>query len=409
MNYKEEIYDVIIIGAGVAGLSAAVGLADQGKYLILEKNNNIGIKLLVSGSGKCNIANSTPLPELLNFYNNRNFVKKVLYKYDTDFIKRYFKERGVPLKELENKKIFPNSEKASDILNVFVNEIKNKNIIIKKNTTVESVFYDNEIYSVKCRKEVFCSKNIIITCGGKSYPKTGSDGSGYNLAKLLGHTITEIRPALSSVIIDNYPFFKSSGISFKDIRVDLLREKKIKSFKGDLLLTHDGLSGPVILNNSDMIQSGDMLRINFSKKTINETDSLLLNAMQKYPKRKFINSLFDMNLPESFLIQFLMYNSINIDISNSELKKQFRKKMSKNLSEFDLIVKRVKGFDSAMATAGGVLLSEINSSTMESKKLKGIYFAGEVLDVHGETGGFNIHFAIASGMNAGENASKNIY
>ena len=261
-----KIYDVIIIGSGPSGIFAAANISRNKKILLLEKNKIIGQKFLMSGSGRCNITNNENINNFSKRYgDNGNFLKFAFNEFNNIDTINYFKKRGLNMDIMENGKVFPNTQKSIDPLNILINECKK--IEIHLNEKVLKLEKFQELYEINTNKCIYKSKSVIIATGGESYKITGSTGDGYTFAKKLSHTIIKTRPALSPIIIKNYNFKENSGMSFKNITFDLYRnEKKIFSKFGDLLFTHFGLSGPVILDNSRYFKVGDILKICFIDK-----------------------------------------------------------------------------------------------------------------------------------------------
>lgn len=403
-------YDVIVIGAGAAGLFAACSIKDK-SVLLIEKNSAAGRKILLSGAGQCNFTNSCEMSELLTRYGERGrFLKTALFSFTNKNAVEFFEKSGVETIAREDGKVFPASFKSSDIVEALIEKCRKNNVKIIYDESVGKVSRDEDkdMFLVKTIKNTHAGTNLIIAVGGKSYPNTGSSGDGYELAKSLGHTIEQPNPCLAPVYVENYPFSDLSGISFGNIKISLWRNnKKIKEFSGDMLFTHVNISGPVILNNSRYMEKGDVLKINFTSFPNAEefkTDfENIIFSSGKYNVKTVLKSL---DMPKRFTDKIMEITGIQEDKMCSELDKSKRKKLMEMLCEHSLKVERLGDYNIAMATRGGVKTSEINQKTMESKIVHGLYFAGEVIDYDGDTGGFNIQAAFSTGHLAAESINK---
>ncbi|MDF2615620.1 MAG: flavoprotein [Sedimentibacter sp.] len=405
-------YDVIVIGAGAAGLFAALSIKGK-SVLLLEKNNAAGRKVLLSGAGQCNYTNSCEMSEFLTRYGEKGrFLKTALFGFTNKNAMEFFEKSGVIAITREDGKVFPASFKSTDIVDALIEHCKKNNVKIAYEESVEKVSRDEEknMFLVKTGKATHAGTNLIIAVGGKSYPNTGSSGDGYDLAKSLGHTIEQPKPCLAPVYVESYPFKDLSGISFENIKISLWRNnKKIKEFSGDMLLTHVNISGPVILNNSRYMEKKDMLKINFTHfpnaEEFKTHFEKMIFSSGKYNVKTVLKSL---DMPKRFTDKIMEMADIHEDKLCSELDKSKRKKLMEMLCEHSLTVERLGDYNIAMATKGGVSTSEINQKTMESKIVPGLYFAGEVMDYDGDTGGFNIQAAFSTGHLAAESISKKL-
>jgi predicted Rossmann fold flavoprotein len=404
-----KIYDLIVVGGGPAGIFASIYAAKRKlEVALIEKKNNVGKKILVSGSGKCNLSHQGEINYFLNRYgDNGKFLKNVLYKYKPEDLINFIESKGLKMETLENGKIFPETMKSTDILNLLIIEMKKLKVETFKNSGVISTIKENDLFKVATEKETFTGKNLLISTGGKSYPTTGSEGDGYKIARSFGHTIVDPRPALTPVYVNDYPYSDLSGISFQNTKIKLYRdEKKLKEHQGDILFTHTNLSGPGIIDFSRYFKKGDTLFVNFiGVETEDLTDEFIEASMEK-GKQSIKKFLSGYNLPERFLKKVFKLLNIKEETKLGELSKQNRNLLIKRLSNHDFIISKLGNFDIAMATAGGISLKEVNPKTMESKLISGLFFAGEVLDIDGDTGGFNIQAACSMGVLAANSIKK---
>ncbi|MDR1924810.1 MAG: aminoacetone oxidase family FAD-binding enzyme [Planctomycetaceae bacterium] len=386
-------FRVIVVGGGVAGVCAGIFCGDDS--CLLERNGGVGKKMLISGSGQCNLTHGGNIADFLQHYGNpkkANFVKPSLYSFDNIAVSDFFGSHGVPVIEREDGKIFPRSKKSSDLLNVLVNCVCGE---ILTGVVVEEVVRTDAVFLVRTNVNDFLTDNIILATGGNSYPTTGSKGDGFNFAKSLGHTIIQPRPALVPIIVQNFKFADSAGTTFLQVDIELRRNgKKIISKKGDVLFTHRGLSGPGILDVSRYVESLDEVRIIIFD---SRSDAEIFSG-----KKSLKNALANSGIPSRFVIQLLNVLEISPDLPASETPREVRKK----LAAVSFIVDKTSGWNESMVTAGGVAIDEVNRHTLESKLVKGLFFAGEILDVDGDCGGYNIQFAMSSGKLAGTSAAK---
>lgn len=395
-----EIHDIIVIGGGPAGLFAGINSSDGKKdVLILEKNKKPGRKLLLTGGGRCNLTHLGDVLQILNHYGeNGKFLKTALFNFSNQDLINFFKERGLDFVVEEDGKVFPASGNAMDVLNILMTECEKRQVDVKCDVTVRGIGKSGENFYIFTDNEKYLCRNLIVATGGMAYPATGSTGDGYIFAKQMGHTVTPIKPALTPLYIKDFALDELAGVSFKNVCISLWRDnKKIREFSGDLLITHRGISGPVILNSSRYVCKEDMLKVNFMgiKQEQFQTDffeTVLKNGgltvksvLKKYP------------IPKRLIDKVLQLAGIFDGIKCAELKKEYRKKIVELLTEFPLQVEKLGDFNVAMVTKGGVCLKEINPKSMESRLVKGLYFVGEVLDIDGETGGYNLQMAFSTG------------
>ena len=397
--------DVIVIGAGPSGLFTAVNIPGPKKIRILEKNQKAGRKLLMSGSGKCNITQSGDIGDFFSHYGDNNrFLVHALNEFTNIDLINYLKCRGINTYIDKNGKVFPKSENASDILNMLLDECRIKHIEISYNEVINRIGFADNKFSVKTGDNLyFCSKLVIAT-GGKSYPTTGSSGDGYIFAKALGHNINKPKPALTPLYIKNYNFKEISGVSLENRKISLFRNnKKIKEHTGDFGFTHWGLSGPGILDFSRYIESKDIIKINFINQNPDSFRNILNETAANEGKMSVKRFLKSYELPESLIKVVLSESELDGSVHLADINKSKRNQLKELFCEYPFTIERSGDFNIAMVTAGGVSLKEISSKTMESKIVKNLYFAGEVLDIDGDTGGYNLQAAFSTGFLAGRN------
>lgn len=386
---------MIIIGTGPAGLFAAANIKDK-KVLILEKNKEVGKKLLISGTGQCNLTHDGKIYEFFDKYGDKkNYMKKILKRFTNEDAINFFEERGLDFFKDKNGKYFPKSMRAKDVLKVLLEEVsKNGNEIKTDSKVVKIAKGDN--FRVFTKDEEYNSKSVLIASGGKSYPRLGTSGDGYKFAEYFEHNVVEPKPALTPVKIKNFNLQVLSGTSFNDVKVKI-RGKDFESW-GDLLITHLGFSGPAIIDFSRYIYDDDVLQVsflNFKNKDVFRED--FWNKLKKYQNETIFSVLKKYDLTKKFILKML--NDLNISEKSfcGNLNKEKRNSVVDYLIEHEYYVEEIFGYDQAMVTAGGVDLKEIDVKTMMSKKVDGLFFAGEVLDVDGNTGGYNIQFALTTG------------
>lgn len=394
-------YNVIIIGAGPAGLFAAQMISEQkNKICVLERNDKAGKKLLLSGSGQCNFTNNINITEFTKHYgDNGKFLNTSFRLFDNKACMSFFKQNGVDYTITESGKVFPQSMNSQDILHALMLKCQKNNVLVRYNSLVKHVSVCDNIFTVELNNGVrYFSKKLVFATGGQSYPKTGSDGIGFGLAKALGHTLVNPKPALTYIVSKKAASFDLSGISFKEIQAILLRDnKKIAQNIDSILFTHKGLSGPVILNMSRWIAINDSIIVNFlyphSYEYIKE---LLAKEIPHRGKEEIVTYLKKYKLPKNFCNAICQLASIPKHTSCSNLTKKQREDLVNILTRCAFKVDSLGDLHVAMATAGGIYLKEINPTTMESRKHKGLYFVGEVLDIDGDTGGYNIQAAFST-------------
>ena len=393
----------IVVGAGAAGLffGAAAPVSAGGDILILEKTDKIGTKLLMAGSGHCNLTHAGSIKEFLLCYGqNGSRIRTCLYRHNNLEYVRFMESLGVPCSEREDGKIFPVSMDSRDVKKALLEAAAANSVTIMKNSPVTAVkaLSDGFEVTVGGNQSTYTCTNLVIATGGASYPTTGSDGTFLQVLKNdLGVEITELHPALSPMYVHNYPFEELSGISFKNAGLKIFN-KNSKSLEsaGDLLLTHRSFSGPLILNNSRYINTGSRVEINF---VFPYTVSSVLSSIKEVFRgnNKTVSSFFaeKYSLPKRFVAAVLEPPGLN-ERKLSSLTGGEMEAAARAFAAADYSVSGVGSFREAMATSGGVCLDSVNLSAMESKTYKSLYFIGEVLDIDGNSGGYNLQFAYSS-------------
>ena len=412
--------NVIVIGGGPAGILSAIKSAEEGNNVtILEKNDRCGKKLLITGKGRCNITSSIEIEDFIkNIPGNGKFLYSAFQNFTNKDIIQMLEKQGVKSKVERGSRVFPVSDKSIDVLNAFLNILKKLNVKIKTNTEVTEILVnENKVEGVLTSKhEKIIADKIILATGGRSYPSTGSTGDGYKMAKKLGHTITEIRPSLVPLTIYEEEMCKKlQGLSLKNVKIFIKHNKKtIYEDFGEMIFTHFGVSGPIILSAStillryknvkELLKNKEIeLLIDF-KPALNKEklDLRIRRDFEEFKNKQFKNSLNAL-LPQKLIPIIIEKSEINENKKVNEITKEERQRLVNLLKEFKLTIKDFKEIEYAIITAGGVDTKEINPKTMESKLINGLYFAGEIIDVDGYTGGFNLQIAYSTGYTAGIN------
>lgn len=397
------IWDVIIIGSGPAGLAAATALKGL-NVLLLEKEATVGNKLRLSGAGQCNLTHSGSLEDFENKYGDKwRFIRYSMSAYTNEDMISYFKKQGCDVIVTDKGKVFPKSLKATDVIDVLIKDI-NSSTKLNTSEPVIKLSYD-ESYIIETTKAVYQSKHVIVATGGISYPKTGSTGDGLKFAKALNVSVKPYDYALSPIYVKEHLFSELMGLSFENVSIDHFRIKKINTYCGDLLITHFGYSGPVIINASRWLEKSDHLYINFTSFKREELENDLLLQIKNSPK-KTIRTLLTKYVQNRMVDKILLSLSIDGQILASEFNKKNRKEIITMLTNYEVIIDQVGKSHIAMVSKGGILTTELSKKTFESKKYKGLYFVGECVDVDGDTGGYNIQYAFSSGIAAGRHIKE---
>lgn len=408
-------YDIIVVGGGAAGLMAASTAAMYGKnVLLIDKNDRLGRKLLITGKGRCNVTNDCDANDFIkNIPTNSKFLYSAINQFTTQDTKQFFETQGVALKTERGNRVFPVSDKAADICDALIKSCKQNNVQVKKTRVIALLQKDGAITGIKCENgETLHAPKVILATGGMSYPLTGSNGDGYALAKAVGHTITEIRPSLVPIVSENEMCQDMQGLSLKNVEVNLHDKfvgKIIFKELGEMLFTHFGLSGPLILSASAHINKMEKNRYYFTIDlkpglTPEQLDARILRDFNKYANKDFINGLGEL-LPKKMIPIIVMKSKISPFTKINQITKEMRKDLATLIKGLSVDVDDFRPIDEAIITSGGVKTTEIQPKTMESKLISGLYFAGEMIDVDGYTGGFNLQIAFSTGYLAGMNCA----
>jgi hypothetical protein len=393
-------YSLVVIGGGPAGLFCALRAAGNGRrILILEKKAHPGRKLLLSGLGQCNITHDEDIGSFLSHYgDNGRFLKPALMNFQNLDLISFFTERGLPLMTEPGGKVFPRSRKSSEILDILVKDCAAARVEIRCGNPVLEVSVWDDGFSIRTDQGTYRGDQLVIATGGLTYPATGSTGDGYVFARTLGHSVTEVSPALAAVTIQDYRFSDLAGISFPDVIISLYcAGQKVRRHTGDLLLTHSGLSGPGILDLSRFIGPGDTLRVSFLPSIDHQkVRGTLLSRISASGKARVRTVLTGFDLPERFVNKLLTLAGVDPDLTGAHLSRKDRSALIELLTGCPFVVGRLAGVHEAMVTRGGVTLAEIDPKTMESRLVPGLFFVGEVLDIDGDTGGYNLQAAFST-------------
>lgn len=402
---------VVIIGAGPAGMTAAYSASQNGIDVVLvEKNERVGRKLLITGKGRCNITNNCEVEELIASVNtNGKFLYSAFYTFTNDSVMEMFESLGVRLKTERGNRVFPESDRAMDVVDAMARLIKRKNIKLVTGKTVKDIKEKNgkvESVVLSDGKEIKADA-VIIATGGASYQRTGSTGDGYRLAEKLGHKITPLKPSLIGLEIQEDFVYKLKGLSLRNVAINVYRKKNKKIYDdfGEMEFTDYGVDGPIIKSASCIMRdlSKESYKISLDLKPAldhEKLDKRVQRDFQKYINKRFENSLSDL-LPSKMIPVVVELSGIDPATPVNSITKEERRNLVNTIKNMEMHVKRYRPMEEAIVTSGGVKTSEINSSTMESKLVEGLYFAGEVIDVDAYTGGFNLQIAFSTGYLAG--------
>ncbi|MBO7394593.1 MAG: NAD(P)/FAD-dependent oxidoreductase [Ruminococcus sp.] len=395
--------DTIIIGGGAAGCMAAVYAARYGKSVLLfEKNDNIGRKLRITGKGRCNVTNDSPTEEhLRNIPTNPRFMYSAFSMFGAEETKSFFEELGVPLKTERGNRVFPVSDNAEDIVAAFGRELKQLGVKIIHKRVSSPIIEDGACVGVRAGSEEYRSGSVLIACGGKSYPNTGSTGDGYTLAQSAGHTVTELKPSLVPLVSPDKYCAELMGLSLRNVTLSLYDgDKRIFSELGEMLFTHFGVSGPLVLSASSHIRDmqPDRYRLVIDLKPALSPEQLDARIQRDFAEnlnRDFFNGIRKL-LPAKLIPEAVRLSGIAPEQKVNGITKEQRRSFGELIKAFPVRISGFRPIDEAIITSGGVAVKEIDPKTMESRLCRGLFFAGEVIDVDAYTGGFNLQIAFST-------------
>ena len=397
--------DVIVIGGGPAGMFAAITAAKQGKkVLLMERNDRLGKKLLITGKGRCNVTNNCDVQEILqNIPRNGRFLYSAMAAMPPEKVMKFFEFNGCELKTERGNRVFPVSDKAVSVLNALCDTMRRNFVSVKNARVREILTQDGVVTGVRTDYETFQAPKVILATGGVSYPTTGSTGDGYEMARALGHTIVPAEGSLVPLETAGQDCQEMQGLSLRNVAVKLVNEKNKVLYKdfGELLFTHFGISGPTVLSASAHIKGTCRLVIDL-KPALDEgkLDARILRDLEMYQNRTMENALTDL-LPRSMIPVVLRRLDIDPAMQANSLTRQQRRSLVELLKAFSVEITDKRPVAEAIITSGGVKTSEIDPKTMESKLVSGLYFAGEIIDCDAYTGGFNLQIAWATAYASG--------
>lgn len=402
--------DVIIIGGGAAGAMAGVLCSQRGrKTIIFEPNGKIGKKLLITGKGRCNVTNNCTPDELLkNIPRNPRFLYSAFSRFSSADTMELFEGFGVPLKTERGNRVFPVSDKAADIVSALDRNLKKNGVRIIKEKVTDIIVVDGVCKGVVAGGKQYFSQSVLLATGGKSYPLTGSDGSGYVLAEKAGHTVTPLEPSLVPIVCSEKYCADMMGLSLRNVTLSLYDgKKKIYSELGEMLFTHFGVSGPLVLSASSHISKMESGRYKIlidlkPGLSLKQLDARIQRDFSENINRIFGNSLSKL-LPAKLVPTAVRLSGIPGETKVNQITREERLAFAQLLKEFPLTVKGFRPIEEAIITSGGINIKEINPKTMESKLVQNLYFAGEIIDTDGYTGGFNLQISFSTAFCASEN------
>ena len=395
---------VIVVGGGPAGIMAALSAAKNNEVTLIERNKEIGMKLRLTGGGRCNITNNRDIEEFFDkIVNNKKFLYSALYTFSNYSLLEYLSNNGLEYKVELDEKVYTKSDKADEVIELLRSDLENNKVKVRYNTLINDLIVEEGVIKgvITSYGEKILGDKVIITTGGKSFPHTGSDGAMYEVLEKHGHTITPIYAALIPLVIKEEFVKKLQGVAMKDVVVSAkLKKKKVEKF-GDMLFTHFGISGPAVLKLSSYLSKalgeGEVeVNLNFLK---DKTKEELSQLIRSNPNKTVLNNLKGI-LPQNFLK--VVFEVLDLsEVKASDLRKEDENKIIEYIKEMKLTARETLTIKAAQVTSGGVKVKEINASTMESKIINNLYFAGEVIDIDAETGGYNLQMAFSTGYLAG--------
>lgn len=416
----EQVYDVIVIGGGPSGLMAAIAAAEQNaSVLLIDKGDKLGRKLAISGGGRCNVTNRLPIEEIIRHIpGNGRFLYSAFSVFNNEDIIQFFERLGVALKEEDHGRMFPVTDDAQSVVRALIHELERLGVHIRLNSPVADVEYkDGKTIGITLKTgEFIAATSVVIAVGGKSVPHTGSTGDGYVWAEKAGHTVTELFPT-EVPITSHEPFIQTrtlQGLSLRDVALSVLNQKgkPVVTHRMDMIFTHFGVSGPAALRCSQFVvkelKKSEAVTMSIDALPDENSEALfqrLLHLIKEEPKKAVKNVLKGL-LPERYLLFLLEQNGIDPQMPASTLSHEKMRAFVASCKQFTFHVHGTLPLEKAFVTGGGVSVKEIHPKEMASKLVKGLYFCGEILDIHGYTGGYNITAALVTGRLAGMNAAK---
>lgn len=412
---------VIVVGGGAAGLMAAGRAAEKGaRVILLEKNRTIGRKIGIAGKGRCNVTNVRPIKEFIDNYPvNGRFLYSAFNRFSNDDLYAFLEAHGVKLKVERGGRVFPVSDRAADVVECFEKYLEKAGVKVLTERKVEGILQSGGVVrGVLCEGVELRGDRVIVATGGKSYPKTGSTGDGYAWAKEMGHTIIPLRPALVPLNIKEEWVKELQGLSLKNISATVFYNGKLLGSEfGELLFTHFGVSGPVILTLSGEVakiskagrDKGELLLVINLKPALSaeQLERRVRRDLEKYRKRQLKNALDDL-LPQRLISPLISLSGIDPEKPVAHINRAEIDSLCKTLAAMSMTIEGPRPLSEAIVTAGGIALNEINPQTMESKIISGLYFVGEVLNIDGYTGGYNLQAAFSMGYAAGEHVAETL-
>lgn len=393
---------IAIIGGGPAGMMCAIKAAENHELTIFEKNEKLGKKLFITGKGRCNLTNYCDEREFLrNIVNNSSFMYSSIYSFSPLATYYYFEELGLPLKVERGNRVFPASDKSSDVIKAYEKKLKSLGVNIKLNSEIKSIEKVDDHFILNGREKF---DKLVIATGGISYKLTGSTGDGYKLAKDFGHKVISQVPGLIGINLKNN--FSLAGLTLKNVELKVLKDKKIISSEfGEMLFTHKGISGPIVLTTSSKINRLKDFEMYLDLKPALDSEKLHNRILRDFGENqnKNIENVLKSLLPRDLILYVLEVANIDKDKKVNQITREERENLVETIKNFELKFDSLDDINRAIITSGGVDISEIEPRTMESKKVHGLYFIGEVLDLDGLTGGFNIQIANSTGYSCGIN------
>jgi len=407
------LFDVIIIGGGAAGMMAAVQAGfRQKKVALIDKNTRLGKKIMITGKGRCNITNSAPIDEFIEqIPGNGRFLYSALYSFDNQAVLDFLAGYGLETKVERGGRVFPTSDRSQDVVDAFIRGLAEAGVNVMLNREVKAITRQNETFTVSTQQDDYHAAKVVIATGGVSYPLTGSSGDGYRWARQLGHTIVPPKPALVPLVTKEPWVRELQGLSLRNVLLSAWNGKrKLGEEFGEMLFTHYGVSGPIVLTlsrniNEALVTNKDKIILQLNLKpalTSEQLDKRIVRDFEKYSRKQFKNAL-DGLLPKLLIPVVIGLSQIDSDKFIHQITQAERQQLVELMQNLSMTVESTRPLKEAIVTSGGVSVKEVDPSTMESKLVTGLFFAGEVIDVDGNTGGYNLQAAWSTGYLAGIN------